>query len=178
VPAESSPGNGAETDVVLRDGSTVTVRPLMAADEGALSRFYRGLSGESRYLRFFSAPSNFDHIAHRLAEVEGGGRYGIVAVAGPNSAIVAHAAFFRSGPDRAEVALAVADRYQSRGLGAVLLRQIARAAGRAGVSVLEGIVQSNNRRMLELVHEIERPVAIRWHQGEATIEVRLSGEPG
>lgn len=162
--------DSAEATVVLRDGSTVTVRPLVSTDEAALSRFYRELSEESRYLRFFSSVSDFNRIAHRLAEVETGSRYGIVAVASPDAVIVAHAAFFRSGPGRAEVALAVADRFQNRGLGTILLAQIAEAAARAGLGALEGSVHPANRKMLELLREIGTPISISWHEGEAMIE--------
>jgi acetate---CoA ligase (ADP-forming) len=160
----------AEATVVLRDGSTVTVRPLSAADEAALARFYRKLSEESRYMRFFSPSIDFDHAAHRFAEVEPGSRYGIVALAGADGAIVAHAAFFRTSPGRAEVALAVADRYQNRGLGTILLGQVAEAADRAGLGMLEGVVHPANRRMLDLLQEIGSPVSISWHHGEAAIE--------
>lgn len=160
----------AEATVVLRDSSTVTVRPLTAADEAGLARFYRKLSEESRYMRFFSPSIDVDHAAHRFAEVETGSRYGIVALAGPNGAIVAHGAFFRTSPGRAEVALAVADRYQNRGLGTILLGQVAEAADRAGLGVLEGVVHPANRRMLDLLREIGSPVSISWHRGEAAIE--------
>jgi acetate---CoA ligase (ADP-forming) len=165
-----TPVSVAEATIVLRDGSTVTVRPLAAADEAALARFYRELSEESRYMRFFSASIDVDHAAHRFAEVEPGSRYGIVALAGPDGAIVAHAAFFRTSPGRAEVALAVADRYQNRGLGTILLGQVAEAADRSGLGMLEGVVHPANRRMLDLLREIGSPVSISWHRGEAAIE--------
>ena len=42
-------------DVVLRDGSTLRLRPPTADDEGALISFFEGLSPESRYLRFHGA---------------------------------------------------------------------------------------------------------------------------
>ena len=44
-----------ETDVVLRDGSTVHVRPVREDDEPALTEFFRGISINSMALRFFSA---------------------------------------------------------------------------------------------------------------------------
>ena len=43
-----------EADVVLRDGSTVHVRPVRPDDEARLLAFFRSLSGESLTLRFFS----------------------------------------------------------------------------------------------------------------------------
>jgi hypothetical protein len=42
-------------DVVLRDGSTLRLRPPTADDEGALISFFASMSPESRYLRFHGA---------------------------------------------------------------------------------------------------------------------------
>ena len=43
-----------EADVVLRDGSTIHVRPVRSDDEEALFDFLRGLSENSRAMRFFA----------------------------------------------------------------------------------------------------------------------------
>ena len=42
-------------DVVLRDGSTLRLRPTTPADAGALVEFFERLTPESRYLRFQGA---------------------------------------------------------------------------------------------------------------------------
>ena len=42
-------------DVVLRDGSTLRLRPPTADDEAALISFFESLSPESRYMRFHGA---------------------------------------------------------------------------------------------------------------------------
>ena len=44
-------------DVVLRDGSTLPLRPAGQDDIGALISFFAGLSPESRYYRFFGVPT-------------------------------------------------------------------------------------------------------------------------
>ena len=44
-------------DVVLRDGSTVRVRVMRAADEPGLLALLQSLSEESRWLRFYSSAS-------------------------------------------------------------------------------------------------------------------------
>jgi hypothetical protein len=41
-----------EADVVLRDGSTLSVRPVRREDESRLRRFFDRLSEESRTFRF------------------------------------------------------------------------------------------------------------------------------
>jgi hypothetical protein len=50
-------GNSVEpVDVVLRDGATAHLRPARRDDRAALREFYRQLSPESRYFRFFGKP--------------------------------------------------------------------------------------------------------------------------
>ena len=44
-------------DVVLRDGSTLTLRPVRQGDIASLVAFFTALSPESRYYRFFGVPN-------------------------------------------------------------------------------------------------------------------------
>ena len=46
-----------ERDVVLRSGATARLRPIRPEDAPALLRFYKGLSPNSLYFRFFSLPA-------------------------------------------------------------------------------------------------------------------------
>jgi hypothetical protein len=39
--------------VIVRNGSTVVIRPLGAGDEAAIARWFAGLSAEARYARFW-----------------------------------------------------------------------------------------------------------------------------
>ena len=48
-----------ESDVALRDGSTLRVRPAEPGDREAIRDFLAGLSEESRWLRFFSTGVDF-----------------------------------------------------------------------------------------------------------------------
>ena len=155
-----------EGAVVLRDGSTVTVRPVRATDEAALASFFAGLSLESRVLRFFAAVANADPLARAMVDVDYDKRYGIVALAGADSHIVGHAMYVAEGPRRAELALAIADAYQGRGLGTILLGQLAEAASAAGFDVLEAIVKPENHRMLSMLRESGFPLTLRSEPGE------------
>ncbi|HEX3213386.1 MAG TPA: hypothetical protein VH016_12525, partial [Actinomycetota bacterium] len=47
-----------EADVALRDGSTVHVRPVRRSDAPAVEQLLKGLSDQSRWLRFFSGFPN------------------------------------------------------------------------------------------------------------------------
>ena len=160
-----------EATVVLRDGSTLTVRPIRAGDAAELARFYSSLSLESRVFRFFAAVANADSSVKRMVDVDYTTSYGLVAVAGPSEQIVGHAMYVQIGPRKAELALAVADAYQGRGLGTILLGQLAEAAEGAGLDVLEAIVRPENHRMLQMLRESGFPVHARSEPGEVHAEL-------
>ena len=167
-----------EATVVLRDGSTLAVRPIRSEDATDLARFYSSLSLESRVFRFFAAVANADSSVGRMADVDYTTSYGIVAVAGALGQIVGHAMYVQIAPHKAELALAVADAYQGKGLGTILLGQLAEAAGAAGLDSLEAVVLPENHRMLQLLRESGFPVHARSEPGEvhADLPTRLTAE--
>ena len=61
-----------ETDIVLRDGSTVHVRPSTTEDVPRLRAFLASLSDESRWFRFFSAGVDLDAAARSAAAPDDG----------------------------------------------------------------------------------------------------------
>jgi acetyl coenzyme A synthetase (ADP forming)-like protein len=165
-----------EATIVLRDGSTLTVRPIRADDEPQLSRFYAGLSLESRVFRFFAAVANADSSLKMMLDVDYRTRYGIVAIGGTSQEIVGHAMYVTIDPAKAELALAVADAYQGRGLGTILLGQLAEAASAAGILILEAIVRPENHQMLDVLRESGFPIESRAEPGEihAVLPTRLT----
>ena len=160
-----------EATVVLRDGSTLTIRPVRADDAAELGRFFSDLSLESRVLRFFAAVVNADSSVQRMVNVNYTSSYGLVAVAGAPPQIVGHAMYVEIEPRKAELALAVADAYQGRGVGTILLGQLAEAAAAAGYDVLEAVVRPENHRMLQMLRESGFPVHARSEPGEVHAEL-------
>jgi acetate---CoA ligase (ADP-forming) len=160
-----------EATIVLRDGSTLAVRPIRQDDEGDLARFFTDLSMESRVFRFFGAITNADALAKQLVNVNYTTRYGILAVAGAERRLVGHAMYVEIGPRKAELALAVADEYQGRGLGTILLGQLGEAAAAAGIEVLEAIVRPENHHMLKMLRESGFPISVRSEPGEIHAEM-------
>ncbi len=156
---------------MLRDGSTLGVRPIRPDDEGDLATFFTDLSMESRIFRFFAAIKNADALAKQLVNVNYTTRYGILAVAGAERRIVGHAMYVGIGPRKAELALVVSDTYQGRGLGTILLGQLCEAAAEAGIEVLEAIVRPENHHMLKLLRESGFPISVRSEPGEIHAEL-------
>ncbi|HET9782163.1 MAG TPA: GNAT family N-acetyltransferase [Candidatus Dormibacteraeota bacterium] len=166
-----------EATVVLRDGSTVTVRPIRPEDEAALAHFFENLSLESRVFRFFAAVANVDSSVRRMVDIDYSSSYGILAFGGADGRIVGHAMYVAIDTLKAELALAVADEYQGRGLGTILLGQLAEAASAAGFEVLEAVVRPENHRMLEVLRDSGFPIRSRSEPGEVHAELPTALTP-
>jgi acetate---CoA ligase (ADP-forming) len=163
-----------EADVVLRDGSTVRVRPVRPEDESSMRTFLTRLSAESRALRFFSGSTNVDLAARWSVDVDFFDRYGVVATRGGADEIVGEAAYRKTGEHSAEVAFAVADAYQGRGLGTILLGQIAEVASGNGIAVFEAQVLPENHRMIEVFRESGFQVRSKAEPGLVSVEFETS----
>ena len=146
-PNPPEPVHGVEV-VRLRDGSQVTVRAVEPDDEGALGVFLAGLCPETRRLRFFSAAADTSKAA-RWAAHTGAGHHGLLAH-DELGVLVAHAAYARLGPDRAEVAVEVADHLHDRGLGTMLIERLAALAEKQGITGFLAEVLRENRAMLDV----------------------------
>jgi acetyl coenzyme A synthetase (ADP forming)-like protein len=168
-----------EADVVLRDGSTVHVRPARLADAPEIERLLKGLSDRSRWLRFFSGYPNLAKAVQWATEVDYERRYGLVATSGADGRVVGHAGFERQPdhPDRAEVAMEIADDMQGKGLGTILLGQLAEAAHQLGVTVLDAEVLAENHQMVRVFRDCGFPVKTHSLPGVLLIEFPTSLSP-
>ncbi len=160
--------------VVLRDGSTVRVRPVRADDETAIREMLRSLSTASRELRFFSPAVDLDSEAKRAAGVAGGNGFGLVVLAGLEGRLVAHACFWGTPGEPGEVAFAVADEYQGKGIGTLLLGQLAEVAERRGVGPFQAYVLVENQKMIEVLRESGIPMRVRRAPGYSVFEFPTS----
>lgn len=149
----------AGAEFALRDGSVVTVRPVAPADAGPLLEFLQGLSLDARYRRFFSLSPDLARSATSAASPEAD-RFGLVACPPRSRAVVAHAGVWVTAGSRGELALAVADSFQRRGLGRLLLDQIGRSARRRGLARLEMDVLPGNAPVLGLLLGCPWPLSV------------------
>ena len=169
-----------EADVVLRDGSTVRVRPAGPHDAQAVERLLlSGLSDRSRWLRYFSGAPNIDKAVQWATEVDDDRRYGLVATSGGDGRVIGHIGFELEPdrPERAEVAMEVADAMQDKGLGTILLGQITEAARELGVQVLGAEVLPQNHQMIKVFRDCGFPVKTHTVPGALLIEFPTSLPP-
>ena len=135
------------------------LRPIVPADESLLHEAVAAMSERTVYFRFFSPIKRMsDALAHRLAVVDYNDRFAIVATTHRPSGkerIVGVARYDRAGgTDVAEVAVAVIDEFQRRGLGSALLAELARVARAHGIKTFSLIVLPENREMLDLLRKM------------------------
>jgi acetyl coenzyme A synthetase (ADP forming)-like protein len=168
-----------EADVALRDGSTVHVRPVRLTDASAVEQLLKGLSDRSRWLRFFSGFPNLPKAVEWATEVDFDRRYGLVATTGAEGQVVGHAGFERQPdhPERAEVAMEIADALQGKGLGTILLGQLTEAANEVGVEVLDAEVLPENHQMVRVFRDSGFPVRTHTLPGVLLVEFPTSLSP-
>ena len=158
-------------DVVLKDGSTMRFRPPQAADEAELVDFFGRLSDQSLYLRFHGHPLVGARLAHPILDPDWLERGAFVGTQG--SRIVAVANYVRLRDARtAEVAFAVADELQGRGIATRLLEQLAAAATLVGIREFVAEVMPGNAAMLRVFADAGFDTTRETVLG--TVEVRLS----
>ena len=163
-----------KVDVALRDGSTVHVRPIRAEDRAALQAFLEELSDDSRAFRFFTGAADLVRAAESAADVDYVTRYGLIALRGADERIVGHASYASSGDELAEVAFAIADALQGKGLATILLAHLADAAAEGGVRLFEAEILAENHRMVEVFRESGFPVEISSVPGSIHVEFPTS----
>jgi acetate---CoA ligase (ADP-forming) len=166
------PGDRA-TDIVLRDGSTVHVRPVRPEDHDAIRAFLGAASRDSIAFRFFGA-ANLDWAADWSVDVDYVDRYALIAETGRPARVIAHAAYLRIDRRRAEVAFLVADADQGHGLSTIMLAHLAEAAGAESITTFVADVLPANHRMIETFRQSGFPVELRSEPGVIKIEFPTS----
>lgn len=162
----------------LRDGSEVLIGPLRADDAPLLAEAFARLSEESRRLRFLGPKPHLTAAELRyLTEVDGHNHEAICAIDPETGRGVAIGRFVRDrqDPSRAEVAITVADDWQRRGLGRILLEHLADRARDEGVRSFTALVSHDNRNMQGLLGHIDAPTRVsKTLGGVAEWEIELA----
>ena len=125
LPSQDAPESGR---LILRDGSSATLRVLQPEDKEALARFFASLSSESKFHRFFSVsqPSDqsldfFCDNANPRARLT----LGVSRLVEGEFQIIAAGSYTAHDAVTAEIAMAVNDRFQGNGIGTLLLERLA-----------------------------------------------------
>jgi acyl-CoA synthetase (NDP forming)/RimJ/RimL family protein N-acetyltransferase len=148
--------------VLLRDGRTAWVRVCRDEDADGIAAMIAGMSPAARAMRFGAARGGLTaDEARAMAAAPGPAGAGVVAIAGgEGERIVAVARYHRAeGAAEAELAAAVADRWQGLGLGTALVDRLCDLAAAEGVDAFWAWMRTDNRRMRSVLDGLGCPVA-------------------
>lgn len=168
---------------MLGTATSIRIRPIRPTDRSRLRAFYEQLSAKGRALRFcgasrgiseadsarFCTPDH-DHREGFVAQlVEAGARHGT---------IVGHLCLEPAGDGSAEVAIAVADEFQRRGIGRRLLSAGLSWARHRGIRALVATMLEGNVPVYRLLASLALPYRCRRvGGGELVMTIELAAEP-
>ena len=162
-------GEHRDGDVVLRDGSTVRIRVMRPSDEAGLFKLLSSLSEESRWLRFYCNQNSAAIAAEAHREANLDHAFGLIACSGKDERVVGHAFYAAVTEHRAEVAFSIANDFQGRGLGSILLGQLAQVASANGIDIFEAEVVAANHRMLHVFRASGFPIEVNANAGQLRV---------
>jgi RimJ/RimL family protein N-acetyltransferase len=166
-------------EVTLRDGSKVRISRITARDAPLIADGFERLSAETRRLRFLTSKPTLTSAELRyLTEVDGHRHEALGAVDPRTGQGIAVARFVRDPADqsRAEVAVTVADEWQHRGLGTLMLERLSDRAREEGVERFTALVSGDNHRMQPLLNRLGAPVHVN-EVGSGALEYEIQLAP-
>ena len=145
-----------EREVQLKDGSMLMLRPIRPDDAEREQAFVAKLSAASRFSRFQHPVTALSpEMIERFTQLDYDREMALLLLV-PGDDVIAGVARYFPNPDRisAEFACVVADHWQGRGVGTVLMKALIAIARNAGYVSIEGAVLSANARMLTLTEHL------------------------
>jgi len=152
----------------------LAIRPLRLGETEIVGSVFDRLGPLSRVLRFGGAKATLSESElDALADV-GERRHAVVAFLAGDWAPAGIARFVVDADDRstAEIAIAVVDEHQGRGIGKALMRALVADARAMGVERLRATIAGENRRSLALLRTVATLEDVRFDGG--SIEVLAS----
>jgi GNAT superfamily N-acetyltransferase len=154
--------------------SLIEIRPVEPTDKQALLDAFQRLSERSRYRRFLAPQGRLSDAELRyFTEVDHRDHEALVAVDPATGEGVGVARYVRvePGSGSAELAVAVVDDWQRRGVGSRLTSALVERARAEGIDTFTAVLLAENEEMLGLLDEVGR---VRVHGRErGTIELSV-----
>jgi acetyl coenzyme A synthetase (ADP forming)-like protein len=173
VPYQDSAESGR---VILRDGTTATVRLARPQDRELMVEFFRGLSKDSRRRRFFSVAEPAAKLIDLFCD-DSDARKRICLIvtrtSGAGARIIACASYMAQNETTAEIALAVDDAFQGKGVGALLLERLAVLAVRNGFRRFWAVTMPDNLPMIEVFRKSGFECRSRVDHGDMEIDLSV-----
>jgi len=141
-----------------KDGTEVLIRPIRPEDEPMEYKLLSSLSDESARFRFFHPISDINHdVLTRFCNIDYDREMAIVAETtadGKRNLIGSGRLVIQPDEKSGEFAIAVADSFQSRGLGLKLVDLLIGIGTEKGLQTIYAIALSDNKKMLALARKL------------------------
>jgi GNAT superfamily N-acetyltransferase len=141
-----------ERRLLLRDGRSVVIRPIVPDDQDALAEAFRTADAETLHRRFLGSPPppTPELLAH-LCTVDYRRRFALVAADAATEHGVAIARYEGTEPGVAEIAVAVHASWRRLGLATALIELLAEAALERGIHSFSASYLAGNRPVAVMV---------------------------
>lgn len=163
----------------LKNGSTVTLRPIRPDDKVRLHAAFKKLDPTSIYTRFFGVKKDLSQAELQAAtEVDFDTVVALVATMGSaeDEVIVGGGRYVVGGSaESAEVAFTVAEDYQGLGIASLVLAELVRIARVQDLRCLEADVLPGNVAMLSVFRRSGLPMTA--HTADGVVHVTLAIAP-
>ncbi len=166
--------------IILRDGTTATIRRAAPDDIVPLRLFFAGLSLESRIQRFFSPSPPSDALLAEMCDSSDPSRQltlVAVRVFDDEPTIIASANYNSPDGKSAEVAFAVDDKFQGKGLASIMLERLAVIAAQHGITSFWAVTHADNRAMIETFRHSGFETKSRWDGSDIEIHFPVLPNP-
>jgi RimJ/RimL family protein N-acetyltransferase len=157
----------------------VDVRPIRVSDRGLLHEAFDHLSPQSRYRRFLAPLHELSEaMLTHFSDVDHHHHEALVAIDPRTGRLIGVARYIRVPPDTiaAELAVTVADEWQSDGVGTVLVALLMDRARDEGIRRFVGSMYWHNPPMHHLLAELGHPT-VEGSYGVDEFTLELPDEP-
>ncbi|OYD23715.1 bifunctional acetate--CoA ligase family protein/GNAT family N-acetyltransferase [Oceanimonas baumannii] len=166
-----------EERALLKDGTPVTLRPILPEDEPAHKDFVSHVTDEDRYKRFFAdVVIGHEELAH-MTQIDYDREMAFVAVADKGNILGVVRAVSDPDNDDAEFAVLVRSDLKGVGLGRMLMEKIIRYGQQRGLNSLSGITMPSNRGMITLARKLGFKTKTQLEDGIVELKLLLEHEP-
>ena len=141
----------------LPEGAHIVIRPIHPDDDALERSFINGLSSDTRYNRLLSGRKLTPEEIRKLTRIDYQREMAFIAlgISGSRFIPLGVARYVRDAEGTgAEFAIVIADAWQGKGVGTVLLRALLAQARAAGIGQLHGIRLATNQAMHNLARKL------------------------
>lgn len=171
-----------ESHLVTEEGSRLRIRPVRPEDAPLYQRFFKVLSPDSIYFRFFSHVLELSpQMLARFTQIDYNREMALVALDDdPEAERMLGVARITGDPDgrHGEFAVVVGDPWHGQGIGSNLLEKCLAIAERRGFQKVHGIVLRENQSMLALGKKLGFQVKSRPDAQEFELFIPLASGQG